>query len=72
MYKQMDWFSNTGVAIGVFCGLCVGEVLIIYLVYVLSKYVKLPKYEKLFDEQNARKVSGKLTLQGSREDNIGS
>jgi len=69
VYKQMDWVNNPFVAVGVFLGVCVGEVAVFSLVLAISKYVKLPKYEKISDEQDARKMSGKLTLQGSREDN---
>lgn len=58
----MDWFNNTGVAIGIFLGFCAGEVLIFSLLLVITKYLKLPKYASITDEKNVRYLSGKLTL----------
>lgn len=70
VYKQMDWINNPLEASGVFFAICAGEIVIFSLVLALTKYVKLPKYEKMSDEYNMAKISGKLTLQGSREDNF--
>ena len=62
VYKQMDWANNPLEASGIFVAICVGEIIIFSLVLALTKYVKLPKYEKMSDEQNMAKISGKLTL----------
>ena len=62
VYKQLDWFNNTGVAIGVYLGFCAGEILIFSIVFAVSKYLKLPKYEQLSDEYKMQKITGKLTL----------
>ncbi len=70
VYKQMDWANNPLEASGIFVAICVGEIIIFSLVLALTKYVKLPKYEKMSDEQTMAKISGKLTLQGSRDDNF--
>jgi hypothetical protein len=65
----MDWANYPLKASGIFIAICTGEVLVFSLVLWLTKYVKLPKYDKINDERNSSKVSGKLTLQGSREEN---
>jgi hypothetical protein len=70
VYKQMDWVDHPLEASGVFLAICVGEVIIFSLILALTKYVKLPKYESISDDQNMAKLSGKLTLQGSRDDNL--
>ena len=62
MYKQMDWANNPLTASGVFLAICAGEIIIFSLVLALTKYVKLPKYGKISDDQNMAKLSGKLTL----------
>jgi hypothetical protein len=46
----MDWQNNPITASGVFLAICAGEVIIFSLVLFFTKYVKLPKYEKMSDD----------------------
>ena len=63
----MDWFNKPLEATLIFLGLLVAEVIIFSLLLLLTMRVKIPKYLKMQEELDAKKLSGRLSIQGSRE-----
>jgi hypothetical protein len=63
----MDWFNKPLEATLIFLGLLVAEVIIFSLLLLLTMRVKIPKYLKMQEDLDARKLSGRLSIQGSRE-----